>query len=324
MLGEAAGEGGKIDHRPLPPGHALQAGQGAHVKAELGVIVVLDDVPPRRGGGPVQQLGAPAHRHHRPGGELVAGGHIHQPRPRRRQSVRVQPLFIHRHRHAADAVVVQNAPGAGVAGVFQRGDGTAHHPRQQAHQILHARAHHDLVGGAVHPAPGPQMPGDGRPQLLVAPALAVGQQAGAAVEQLLLDARPGAEGEKAGVHPAGGEVEGPRPRGGGRPGGARVRGGGRRGQGPLVGPHVIARPGPRLQPALRRQHLISPVHRVHAHPQLPRQGALAGHLFPRGQLAGAYLGRHRPVELLVERAVLFRREGDLKHAFCPLFLKLTP
>ena len=34
------------------------------------------------------------------------------------------------------------------------------------------------------------MPRDGRPQLLVAPALAVGQQAGAAVKQLLLDARP--------------------------------------------------------------------------------------------------------------------------------------
>ena len=38
---KAFGEGGQIDHRPVRPRHALQAGQRAGVKAEFRVIIIL-------------------------------------------------------------------------------------------------------------------------------------------------------------------------------------------------------------------------------------------------------------------------------------------
>ena len=43
--GQAAGAGGKVDHRAVGPGHALQAGQGACIKAELRIVIVLYDIP---------------------------------------------------------------------------------------------------------------------------------------------------------------------------------------------------------------------------------------------------------------------------------------
>ena len=83
-----------VHHRAVCARHALQTGQRAGVKTELGVVVVLNDVPPPRGAGcPVQQLGPASGGHGDPGGELVAGGDVAHRRiaggkSRQRQAVR--------------------------------------------------------------------------------------------------------------------------------------------------------------------------------------------------------------------------------------------
>ena len=79
--GQALGKGAEIHHRAVGPRHALEAGQGPHVEAELRVVVVLQDVPPRGPGGPGQKLGPPPRGHGDGGGKVVAGGDVAQVGP---------------------------------------------------------------------------------------------------------------------------------------------------------------------------------------------------------------------------------------------------
>ena len=81
--GKAPGAGGEIDHWAVGPGHPLQAGQWAGVEPELGVVVVLDDVPlPRLAGRPMEQLRPPPGGHGDPRRELVAWGDVADRRAR--------------------------------------------------------------------------------------------------------------------------------------------------------------------------------------------------------------------------------------------------
>ncbi len=147
---EAARAGGNIDHRPVRPGHALQTGQRAGVEAELGVVVVLNDVP--RAGllrCPVQKLSPAGGGHRDAGGELVAGCYIAQRRVRCSQRPHRKAPFVYRQPAAGHTAVFQHAAGAGVAGVFH-GGGAGQQRGQQAEQIFQARAHHHLVRAAAH------------------------------------------------------------------------------------------------------------------------------------------------------------------------------
>ncbi len=86
------------------------------VKTELGVVVVLNDVPPSRGAGP--QCSSSARR---PAGMvtpwgMVAGGDVAHRRIAGGKSRQRQAVRVHRQAAAGYAVVFQHLPGTGVAG----------------------------------------------------------------------------------------------------------------------------------------------------------------------------------------------------------------
>ena len=205
--GKAPGTGGQIHHRPIRPRHALQAGQRAGVKAELRVVVVLNDqpsaLPPCS---PVQQLGPAGGRHGDSGGELMAGGHITHRRTGVLQRLHRHPLPVHRQAAAGHPVVFQHLFGPRVAGRFhcrragqQRG--------QQPQQILQPCPHHDLMGAAPHAPVLGQILCQRLPQLRVPLGIPRRQQLRAGIQQLLLQPRPGPCREQPSIHPAGGQIQ---------------------------------------------------------------------------------------------------------------------
>ena len=298
---EAAGAGGEVDHRPVGPRHPLQAGQGPGVETELRIVVVLDDVPlsgtPCR---PVEQFCPASGGHGDARGELVAGGDIAHRRPRLRQRPDGQPVLVHRQTTAGDAVVFQHLPGAGVAGIFHcRRPGQER--GQQTQQIFETRAHDELVRAAPHTAVLLKVLGQRLPQREVALGVTVGQQLRRRVQQLFLQPRPCAERKQLRVYAPGGEVvaDGLLRRwcclGLGRRGGLCPLGQGQ------IFLYIKAAALPRLQIALRRQHLIGRVHRVHRDGKLCRQPPLAGHPGPGRNRPRPHLGSEAAVELFVER-----------------------
>ena len=323
--GQALGEGAEIHHGAVGPRHALEAGQGPHVEAELRVVVVLQDVPPRGPGGPGQELGPPPRGHGDGGGKVVAGGDVAQVGPALLQPGRRQPPLVDVHAPAGDPAVLQDGAAPGVAGVLNGRRAAPEELGHQPQQVLHPGPHHDLSRGADHPPVGPQVVRQGPAQVLVPLAVAVGEELRPGVEQLLLDAAPGAEGKQVRVHRPGGQVEG---RGLPLPfsvlPGVLLRGrGGGPGRPSGVVQDVEAALGPGLQVALRHQHLVGGVHRVHRHRQLLGQGPLAGELLPPDQPPPADLLRQVLVELLVEGlpCPAVKAAGQIQHDDPP---KLIP
>ena len=328
---EAAGAGGKVHHRAVGPGHALQAWQRAGVKAELGVVVVLYNVPlPRFAGRPVQQFGPAACRHGDAGGELMAGRDVAHRRIRAVQCRHRKAVAVHRHTAAGHAVVFQHLLCAGVARRLhccragqQRG--------QQAQQVFQTRTHHDLVRPALHAAILGKIIGQCLPQSRVALGIAVGEQLGRGIQQLLLQPRPGAEREQPRVHAPGGKVVSHRRRGrlglrlSGQRRGFRC---GRLRQGQIF-LYIKAAALPRFQIPFRRQHLVGGIHRVHRDGQLRRQPPLAGHPGARRQRAAAHLPGQAAIELLVQwhAGVCIQCRGQMDHKTFLLSghsAKLTP
>ena len=93
--------------------------------------------------------------------------------------------------------------------------------------------------------------------------------------------------------------------------------------------YIKAAPLPRLQIALRCQHLIGRVHRVHRDGKLCRQTPLAGHPRPRRDSPRPHLGGEAAVELLIKRHIGCRvqRCRQMDHKKPLLFsqcAKLTP
>ena len=328
--GQTAGTGGEVDHRAVGPGHALQAGQGAGIKAELRIVIVLYDIPLARAAGcPVEQLRAAARRHGHARGELVAGRDIAHRRARARQCLNRKAVRIHRQAAARHAVVFQHLLRALVAGVFHRRF-AGQERGQQAQQILHTGTHHHLLGGAPHAPVFLQIVRQRLPQFHIPLRIAMGQQLGRGIEQLFLQPGPGAEREQPRVHAPGGQIE---PDGGlgcfrrsSRHRGRHFLGPG--GQGKIF-LYIKAAALPRLHVALGRQDLICRVHRVDRHRQLCRQPPLAGHPGARRNGPAAHLGGKALIELLVQRhpAGGIQCSCQMKHKTSPLFgcfAELTP
>ena len=330
---KAAGTGGQVHHRAVGPGHALQAGQGAGVKAELGVVVVLDDVAlAGAAGGPVQQLGPAAGRHGDPGGELVAGGNVTHGGPGAVQCIQRKAALVHGQAAAAHAGVFQHLQSAGVAGGLH-GGGAVQQRGQQAQQIFQTGTHHHLMGTALHAAVFGQIIRQRLPQGKVTLGVAVGQQLRGGVQQFLLQPRPGAEGKQPRVHAPGGQVV---PHRRFRRGGLR-HGRGRR-RAPCIRPDLRQRqiflyikaaalPGGKV--ALGSQHLVGGVHSVYRDRQFRRQPPLAGHPGAGGQGPGAHLSGQTAVQLFVQRHPGARLQcgGQMDHDRVLLFLqnvKLAP
>ena len=304
---QALGKGAEIDHRAPAAPHALEAGQRPGIKAELRVVVVLQDVPPRPLPGPPQQLGPPGHRHGDGSGEVVAGGHIAEIRPTCLQALRREAPLVNGHAPAADAAVFQDHPGAVIAGVLHRRRHRSQQPGHKAQQVLHTGAYHDLLHAAVHPPVGPQVLRQLPAQIFVPLAVAVAQELRLPVKEVPLDPPPSAEGEQGRIHAAGGEIK---PLAGllfvllllggvrRRPVG-KGRGLHRRETPALQHKKAAARPG--LQIPLRRQHLVGGVHRVYRHRQLSRQGPLSRQPVPGLQRPGPNLRHQALIELLVQR-----------------------
>ena len=152
------GKGRQIHHRAVRTCHTLQAGQRAGVKAKFRVVVVLQDIAPRAGSCPRQQLGAAGGGHGDAGGEVVAGRQVADAGAALLQRGGGQPVAVNVHRNAGQPAVAQDRLCAGVAGVFDGGKAARKQVRQTPQQVLNARAHHDLVGRAAHPAVARKIP----------------------------------------------------------------------------------------------------------------------------------------------------------------------
>lgn len=279
----------------------------------------------------MEQLGPASGGHGGPGGELVAGGHITDRRAGAGQRLDGQAVRIHGQAAAGDAVVLQHPPGAGVAGVLHRR--RARQQRgQQTQQIFQTRPHDDLLRPAPHAPVFFQIIRQRLPQLDVPLRVAVGQQFGRGVEQLLLEPCPGAEREEGRVHPPRGEVIPHRLHRRSRLRLGQERGGRRRGRADGQGQiflYIKAAALPRFQISFRREQLISCIHGVHRDGQFRRQPPLAGHPGARRDGPGAHLLGQALIELFVQR----HRRGciqccrQMEHKTPPLFghsLKLTP
>ena len=316
---KAFGEGRQIHDRPLRPRHALQAGQRAGRKAKLGIIVVLQNIPPRRGGRPLKQLRAARRGHRHAGGEVVARRDVAHVGPAGFQPGHRQPLAVNVHQAAGQAAVFQHDAAARVAGVFDGRHRPGQQVRQAAEQILDARADHDLLRRARHAAVGGQVRGDLHAQGAVALAFAALQKLRRLVQKLFLDAPPAARREQLGVDAAGGKVV-PRlrRRGGGR--GGRGRGG--RAQHAAGFLYIKPAARPRPGQTFGRQHLVGCVHRVHAHAQLPGHCAAPGQRRSGGALPAADLLRQLAVQLFVQRHAAARFQFDHRRSL-PLD-KLAP
>ena len=204
--GQAPGAGGEVDHRAVGPRHPLQAGQGAGVKTELGIVVILNNIPlPGALGRPVEQLGPAARRHGDACRELVAGGNVADRRPGPGKFFDGKAVFVHGQTAALHAIVLQHLFGAGVPGGLHGGF-AGQQRGQQAQQVFQAGSHHDLLGRALHAPVFFQIIRQRLPQLPVALSIAVGQQLRRGVEQLLLEPRPGTEREERRVHAPGGKI----------------------------------------------------------------------------------------------------------------------
>ena len=294
--GDGPGKGAQVHHPPLPV-QPLHSGDGAGGVAELAVVVVLNEVAPRGGVGPVEQPGAPARRHGHPRGELVGGGDVGQGGAAGGQGLRVHALAVDGNgQHGFSA-----APGHGVAHRIARvlqghGGVLGQHLEQGGEQVVHPRPHHHLLRGAVDPPHLAQQVGQGRPEGEVPLGVAPLEQVGVFVHRLLGDPGPGGEGKQGGVHRRGGAVV--PPPGGGRGGLGHV-GGGPGGEGQQVGHHIAAA-GPGEEIALGGEHGVGGVHRAHAHPQQGAQLPLGGHFAPGGGAAPAQLLHQMAVELLIQ------------------------
>ena len=310
---KAAGTGGQIHHRAVGSGHTLQAGQGAGVKAELGVVVILNDVAlAGAAGGPVQQLGPAAGRHGDPGGELVTGGNVTHGGPGAVQCIQRKAALVHGQAAAAHAGVFQHLQSTGVAGGLH-GGGAVQQWGQQAQQIFQTGTHHHLMGTALHAAVFGQIIRQRLPQGKVTLGVAVGQQLRGGVQQFLLQPRPGTEGKQPRVHAPGGQVVPHR----------RFR----RQRQIFLYIKAAALPGGKV--ALGSQHLVGGVHSVYRDRQFRRQPPLAGHPGAGGQGPGAHLSGQTAVQLFVQRHPGARLQcgGQMDHDRVLLFLqnaKLAP
>ena len=328
--GQTAGAGGQIHHRTVRPGHALQTGQRAGVEAELGIVIVLDDVALARAARrPVQQFGPAACRHGDAGRELVAGGHIAHRRIRPVQGIQRQAVRIHRQTTARHPIVFQHLQSPGIAGRFHRRR-AGQERGQQAQQIFQPGPYDDLVRAALHPPVFSQILGQRLAQGRISLGVAGGQQFRRGIQQLLLQPRPGAEREQSRVHAPGGQVVPHRRQ---RRGGRLLRRADRSRGFPLrqrqVFLYIKAAALPGHQIPFRRQHLIRSIHRVHRHGQFCRQPPLAGHPGARCQRPGAHLFRQAAVQLFVQRHPGRRIQccGQMDHKNPLLFMhsaKLTP
>ena len=275
----------------------------------------------------MEQLGPASGRHGDACGELMAGGDVADRRAGVRQRPDGKSILVHRQAAAGHAVVFQHLLCAGVAGILHRRR-PGQKRGQQPQQVLKARSHDDLVRTAPDAPVLFEIARQRLPQRKVALRVAVGQQLGRRIQQLLLQPRPRPEGEQPRVHAPGGEViaDGPLFR---HSLGLRRRGGrGALGQSQIL-LYIKAAPLPRLQIALRCQHLIGRVHRVHRDGKLCRQTPLAGHPRPRRDSPRPHLGGEAAVELLIKRHIGCRvqRCRQMDHKKPLLFsqcAKLTP
>ena len=306
--GDGLGEGVHVYH---PPGgvDTLEGGNGTACKAELAVIVILDDDASSLLS-PAQQGLPPADGCHQSGGIVVGGREMDHTGSRRLQGLRGNALAVQGHRAASRAALAVHLADFGIARILHGKDGLpSQQLSQQQIQVLRPGPHHDLLRRHGHALILPQVPGDGLPQG-GQPLVGHWAQQGFPVlgQHLPGQTGPGRRGEAAGVHLVALQIQ-PPDRGLRRRLRSRRSGDGR--PGPLHLRHKKAPFGLGVHIALRLQLLVGPLHRHDGDVQVLRQGPLGGQPLPGRQGAVQDVPPDAAVQVFIQRrsAAVFQGVG---------------
>ena len=264
--------------------HGEQRGDGTPHKAELAVIIVLQNkavIPLRR---PAQQLLPPGDGHDDTGGIMVAGRDVYHVGAGLVQRRYGQPRAVQRHGHHLRLIAPVDAGDLAVARILH---GVALVPSQKLHQhivqLLRAGADDDLLLIHRHAPELSEIGGDGTAQLRRALRRHGTQQAGTLLQDgLAHQARPDGEGEILRRNGVGDQIHLPDVLG-------RWRGllpVGRGGQRTLDGADVVALLLHAVDIPLRHQLLVGVLHRDDADLQMSGQRPLGGQLLPCRQPPG--------------------------------------
>ena len=294
--GDGLGKGVEIDHL-LAAVDGEQGGDGTAYKAELAVVIVLQDDPRRDLLRPAQQLLAAGDGHHQTGGIVVAGRDV-------------------------DHVGAVDMGDLAVAGVLHAVETiTAQQLHQQVVQHLGAGTHDDLLGSDLHGTELPQVGGDGLPQGPGALRRRGPQQAGALLQNgLAHESGPDRKGKVLGGDGVGGQIQEP-DRLAGRRRLLRGRGDGcgRR----QHGADEIALLLHTGEVALGHQLFVGILYSDDADLKMGSQGALAGQLLPCRQTAGENVRLHPAVELFIQAEARLFVQGIGEHWTGSFHLVLT-